>query len=56
MTIDSVSNIVTVLDRAMTIRNAVIHNSTPFSIVIMFFFILSENVVLVRFFYFKKLS
>ena len=39
MIIDNVSITAIVLDNAMNIRNAVIHNSIPFSIVIMFFFI-----------------
>ena len=40
MIIDNVSITAIVLDKAMNIRNAVNHNSIPFSIVIMFFFIL----------------
>ena len=52
MIIDNASIIAIVLDNAMNIRNAVIHNSIPFSIVIMFFFILSEDVVFMRFLYF----
>ena len=39
MIIDNISATVNALDKAMHIRNAVIHNSTPFNIVIMFFFI-----------------
>lgn len=56
MIIDNVSITAIVLDKAMNIRNAVIHNSIPFSIVIMFFFILSEDAVFMRFLYLKKLS
>lgn len=40
MIIDNASIIAIVLDNAMNIRNAVIHNSTPFNTVMMFFFIL----------------
>lgn len=49
MTIDSVSNIVTVLYRAMTIRNAVIHNSTPFNIIMTFFiYLIFKKMMLMR--------
>ena len=54
MIIDNVNIIATALVRAMTIRNAVIHNSIPFNIVIMFFFISSlvfEDIMLVRLLY-----
>lgn len=53
MIIDNVSIIAIVLDNAMNIRNAVIHNSTPFSIVIIVFFILYlilEKVMFMSFF------
>ena len=40
MIIDNVSITAIVLDNAMNIRNAVIHNSIPFNTVMMFFFIL----------------
>ena len=40
MIIDNVSITAIVLDNAMNIRNAVIHSSIPFNIVIMVFFIL----------------
>lgn len=40
MIIDNMSIIAIVLDNAMNIRSAVIHNSIPFSIVIIVFFIL----------------
>ena len=56
MIIDNASITAIVLDNAMNIRNAVIHNSIPFSIVIMFFFISFEDVVFMRFLYLKKLS
>lgn len=39
MIIDNSNVIAIVLDKAMNTRNTVIHNSIPFSIVIMFFFI-----------------
>ena len=59
MIIANSSAIAIVLDNAMNIRNAVIHNSIPFSIVIMFFFISSlvfEDVMLMSLFKFHKLS
>lgn len=59
MIIDNSNVIAIVLDNAMNIRNAVNHNSTPFSIVIMFFFISSlvfEDVMLMSLFKFHKLS
>ena len=59
MIIANSSAIAIVLDNAMNIRSAVIHNSIPFSIVIMFFFISSlvfEDVMLMSFLFLKKLS
>ena len=59
MIIDNASIIAIVLDNAMNVRNAVIHNNIPFNTVMMFLFILSlifEKTMLTRFLYFKKLS
>lgn len=59
MIIDNVSITAIVLDNAINTRNAVIHNSIPFNIVIMFFFISSlvfEDVMLMSLFKFHKLS
>lgn len=39
MIIDNSNAIAIVLDKAINTRSVVIHNSTPFNIVIMFFFI-----------------
>lgn len=51
MIIDNISIIVTVLDRAMIIRNAVIHNSTPFNIIMTFFiYLIFEKMMLMRLF------
>ena len=59
MIIDNASIIANVLNIAANIRSAVIHNSIPFNIVIMFFFISSlvfEDVMLMSLFKFHKLS
>ena len=43
MIIDNVSITAIVLDKAANIRNAVIHNSIPFSIVMTLFFIINPS-------------